>query len=403
MLKSIVSYNPLGKKLLVLEHALQEDSIAILGLEARQKKGELDVVKNFISRNSTELIGTVKNLQNAKLVITGTNILTKEIQITGTDNEILSEAYPNLNLDDFYYQILKTPAKSFIAVCRKQYVASVIEHYQKEGISITDIALGNIKIAALTSFFSNSELESYSASIKIENEEIASIVSRKNDVNENYQFDDISIPNTHTLPLAMLIDSFSNQAKITGNIEEKNVELKNQYTTSQFFKKTLQYGIGFLLIALLINFFIFNSKYKTWQGLQEELQVYTTQKESIKKQKSIVDKKETIVNSIMTTGFSKSSYYIDQIIQLLPTTIILKSFTYQPVAKTIRADKAITIKKNQIFITGNSSEKESFTAWLNTVEELSFVNNVTIISYGVDKKNTSSFEVTINLTDDTAQ
>ncbi len=404
MLNKLASYNPKGKTFLALEHYSEHDnSLSILGLEILLKKEELDITRKFKADSFQELAGHIKNVQKIKLVITDDNVLTKEVSNTGKDIEILSEAYPNLNLDDFYYQILNTSRKSFVTVCRKRYVDAIIQNYRQEKIIITEISLGNLKMAALVPYIQKEDILSHTSTIQFQDKEVFSILARINHDVQDYTIEGFAISSIYTLPLAIVLNSFSDQTRVFGNIDGKNQQLQNEYKESLFFKKALQYGVGFLLMTLLINFFVFNAQYQKWQNLQEEIQVYTTQNESIKKQQSIVNTKEAIVHSILTTGFSKSSFYIDQIIRPQPTTVLLNSFTYQPETKTIRSDKPIWIKNNVISITGNSVDKAGFTIWLNTIEDLDFVDTVTIIHYGMDKKNTSSFEITINLAHDTTK
>ncbi|KAA1247608.1 hypothetical protein [Aquimarina sp. RZ0] len=400
MLKSLLSYNPIGKTFFSFEQSEQDDHTTILGMEVLQKKDELDVIQNFIVHDITAIAVITKTAVKANLIITDSNVLTKEVFVTASDQEVLSEAYPNLNLDDFYYQILKTTTRSFVAVCRKAYVDTVITQYKKANISITTIDLGILKTTALLSYISDAEVMTYTSVITLDTNEVIAIGVNHGDT-QNYTIDTITIPSTHTLPFAAILDTVTNQTRISGNIEDKNLELKHQYKESQFFKKTLQYSVTFLLISLLINFFIFNSKYKSWQGLQEEQQIYTTQKERIKKQQFIVSTKEAIVTSIVHTGFSRSSFYVDQIIQSQPETVLLTTFIYQPVTKTMRNDKPISFKKNTITITGDSTDKLSFTTWLNRIESLEYVQGVTIINYGLSTKNTADFEIAINLIDDT--
>ncbi|MHA7057061.1 hypothetical protein ACWGOQ_0007570 [Aquimarina sp. M1] len=392
-------YKLLKKKSFAFEHSEQENNLVILGIEVQQNNDELDIIQDFVVDDIGNISEYCKSSIRANLVITDSKILSKEVHTTGTDQEILADAYPNVDLDDFYYQILKTDTKSFVALCRKQYIHSLVDAYKKVNILITKIDLGNLTTSSLLSYLSNTELITYTAVIKNDQEKILSIQPHQ-DVKEDYKIGTTTISSTHTLPFSCILDTISGQSAISGNTEEKNIELFNVYKESLFFKNTLQYGISFLLISLLINFFVFNSSYKTWQGLQEEEQIYAIQKEHIKKRKSTVHTKEAIVTSILTTGFSKSSYYIDQIIQSLPSTVILKSFSYQPIGKTIRDDKPIMIKKNTLLITGNSSDKAAFTAWVDTIEDVSFVQTTTI-NYGWDQKNTSAFELAILLINDT--
>lgn len=397
---SFKKYNPIKKSFFAFEHSEQENVPVILGIEVTQKNEELDVTQYFNVNDLAKISDHIKSSIKANLIITDSNVLNKEVNTIGTDQEILAEAYPNLDINDFYYQILKTSQKSFVAICRKEYVHAIIDQYKKVNILITTVDLGSFKVSSLLSYFKDATLLTHNSSIKSSSEEIFSIHNDNCD-KEEYIIDTLKIPSTYILPFASILYTVTNQSIITGNIEEKNTELISTYKETQFFKKTLQYGIVFLLISLLINFFIFNSKYKTLQNLQEEQQVYATQKENIEKQQSIVSTKEGIVNSIITTGFSKSSYFVDQITQLQPSTVILKSLNYQPLAKTIRNDKPLTIKNKTILITGDSSDKTSFTNWINKIESLYFVNQVTIVNYGLDKKNISLFEIAINLTDDT--
>lgn len=400
MLASLRSYHPMGKTFFAFEHAAQEEDTIILGIEVKQKKDELDLIQHFTVTDLSEISDTLKTTIAANLSITDSNVLCKTISQTGTDQDLLSEAYPNLTLDDFYYQILRTATKSFVAVCRKAYVDGVVSQYKDVNINCIAVDLGVLRTSSLTDYISSTTIQTYNSSLEIIDKEIATMLSSTG-TSENYSIDSITLPSTHTVPFAIVLARVSNQTNISGNIEEKNTELRQAYKDSQFFKKTLQFGIAFLLIALLINFFVFNSSYKNLQNLQEEQQIFTTQKELIKQQQSIVTTKEAIVNSIANTGFSKSSLYIHQIIQSQPGSILLTSFAYQPITKTIRNDKPIVFEEKTIQITGNSIDELSFTNWLHGIESLPYVSAVKIVSYGLTKKNTAGFEIVINLIDDT--
>ncbi len=396
MANLLSSYNPIRKTLVSIEYSIQEGKPILFGLELVQKKGELDINQTFTLKQPEELSKFSKTT-HLSLVITDDNVLSKEVQQTGIDAEIVAEAFPNLNLNDFYYQILRSTSSSFIAVCRKEYVETCIEKFQKAGNIITTVSLGVLKMTALSRYAQDTPLKSYTAEVGFSNEELISIISKREHIEERHNIEGLIFPTTHTLPLAVILDIVFNTGKISGNLETRNQELQKRYKETRFFKNTLQFGIGFLLITLLINFFVFNENYKKWQGLQEELQVYTTQKEQITKKQAEVNTKEALVQSILTTGFSKSSYYTDQIVQAQPATVLLTSFIYQPLIKPIRKDKHIELSENMISIAGKSTDKTQFTAWLRTMENMSYIGTVTIIQYGLDKKNTSDFELTLKI------
>ncbi len=395
MLETLSTYLPLKKTLLALEHTKHDDKSIIYGVEVVQKKGELDISNTLTVTYEDNIAALVDKITQVSVVINDDQILSKEVSNIGTDAEIVTEAFPNLNLNDFYYQILRTTHTSFIAVCRKQYVETVIKAYQKESIKITNISLGTLKMTSLSSFAERSTVCCSTVEVSYTNGEVSSIDIKGNSSQEHYTIEGLTFSSTHALPLSVVVDKVIGTSTISGNIEIKNQELQKNYNESRFFKNTLQFGVGFLLVTLLINFFVFNANYKKWQGLQEELQVYTKQQQLIKNKQANVHTKEALVQSILTTGFSKSSYAIDQIIQALPNTVVLTTFAYQPLEKPIRKDKTIALKAGVISIKGKSTDKELFTTWLRTIEKLSFVETVTIAQYGLDKKNTSDFELMI--------
>ncbi|MEW7280940.1 hypothetical protein ABW636_20295 [Aquimarina sp. 2201CG1-2-11] len=397
---ALSTYIPFSTSILSLEYSTYDGASSYIGLDVQQRKGELDVNQIFTAQTTKELTNFIPSQKSIHLVITDDQVLSKEVQHTGTDNEIVSEAFPNLNLTDFYFQILRTEDKSFIAVCRKAHIEDMIDTLKKDNIMTTSVSLGGLKSIALVPYVAGERLLSYTEEIHFGTNTIHTILPKKENINEEYAIEGLTFPATHTLPLAVALDTFSVSDAISGNISSLNEELTRKHKESRFFKNALQIGIGTILITLLINFFVFNSNYKKWQGLQEELQVYTTQKEQITKKQSEVATKEALVQSILTTGFSKSSLYIDQIINILPTSIRLTSLDYQPLLKPVRKNKFIELQKNYISITGKSIDKESFTIWLRTIENLSFIDVVTITKYGLDKQNTSDFELTLTIKSD---
>ncbi len=400
MLELLSSYRPFKKRIFALEHSKQDQGATILGLELVQKKDELDIEQTFAVNQPSELDELVKTSIPLSLVITDDQILSKKVANTGTDTEVLREAFPNLNLNDFYYEILRTSTTSFISVCRKQYVENLISTYQKASLKIASVYLGSLKMNALSQYANDDKLYSNNSDVSFVNNEINTISKNSSHTTEQYNIDGLNLSSEHMLPLAVALDEVLNTETISGNVTSRNVELYKDFKEASFFKNALQIGVGFLLITLLINFFVFNTKYKKLQGLQDELQVYTTQQKQIESKQSEVNIKDALVQSILATGFSKSSYYVDQIIQKLPETAVLSSFVYQPLGKPIRKDKNIDLKSNMISVTGTSSDKEQFTSWLRTVEKLPFVDTVTIIQYGEDKKNNSDFEIMLTITSD---
>ncbi|WP_152537376.1 hypothetical protein [Aquimarina pacifica] len=379
----------------MLEYSQQSGKPVLIGVELEQKSGELNIKEMQTAEEIGELSQFLKG-KSIRLVITSDQVLSKKVSHTGSDAEIIAEAFPNFNGNEFYYQILRSAETSFIAVCRKEYVDKQVQKFKNDGVLITEISLGALKMVALSGYVGDVDVYSNTSKVTFYTDEIVSILSKnENEPEEEYDIEGLIFSSRYTLPISLGLTSVLQNDLISGNIDDENSILKKRYSEVRFFKSGLQLGLGFLLIALLVNFFIFNGKYKKWQSLQEELQVYTSQKQLIDKKVKEVGSKEALVKSIQTTGFSKSSNYINQITQIQPKTVLLNVFTYQPLKKPIRKDKLVDLQKDIISIAGQSTDKVDFTNWLRAIEALSFVESVTIVQYGLHKKQTSDFELTL--------
>ncbi len=401
MLDKLLTYRIFAQSVFTIEHSSIDGATYIVGVEALCKRGEFEIVQNFKVSYVEALLEYVKKGTSVNLVITDDQVLKKTVATTGTAIEVLSSAYPNLDLSNFYYEVLQTSTKAFVAICRKSHIDTVIKNYKKIGIQITGFSLGNLQAGYVAAYQEEKEFRTLTASITLNGDDVSSIVANNTNTIDQYLFGDTTVASQFVLSLALVFKKMGVVVPITGNLEAKVLLLSKEFKEQQFFKNTLIGGIGLLLGVLLINFFVFSSSYSRWQQLQEQQQVYTAQKKQLETQIKKVKNKEIIVASLVNTGFSKSSWYTDQLIQMQPITVILENLSYQPIKKTPRKDKPLLVKKDIITVSGNSTVKEDFTNWLQQLEQLDFVKKVLIIKYGTLKGATAAFEIQLELIDET--
>lgn len=384
---------------LVIEHTSYQDDLMCLGLQLKQQQGELDVVDKFTTKTIPEIAQKGFSGKKTYLVLTDDQVLTKDVEINDGDQEVLSEAFPNLDLEDFYYQIQRSGNKSFVAISRKQYVDEVVEQYREQKIEITQVFLGNAVMQVLTPFFKNEEAYTLQHQMIYDENALVSIVNHEQS-KMHYELEELLLPGKYLIVFATAFYTLTDGSS-SGGLEAKNEQLQKGFKEKKLFKNLITYGIGFLFLSLLINFFVFNSTYKKVQSLQEQQQVYTSQQERIEKKQQVVKSKEEIVNSIVNTGFSKSSWYLDQIIQAQPETVLLTAFEFQPLKKTLRKGKPVIVNDNEILVSGITKDKDRFTSWVQRIEQLDFVKDVTIAHYGMEKKGNTTFEIIIKKRHDT--
>ncbi|RZS92315.1 hypothetical protein [Aquimarina brevivitae] len=392
--------NILKKKYTAVAYTRRPEGTPIgIGVQIQLKKDEVDITDTFIFEAKDIAAKHLKG-QEIELIIDDDNILSKSVTSNDDDQDSVAQTYPNLNTEDFYVQVLRTADNAFVAVCRKSYVNELIAHFAEFGVAVTAVHLGALQLAVLGKHLNETTVASYNKIALFDNEELVTLQPQELKAEKIYRLQGMYLDATYALPFATLLNGLTQQIEFSGNLIEKNQALAKETKEKNFFKKALQFGLGALLLALTINFLMFNAKYKKSQALQEELQVITSQTKSSKQQQEAVAKKEAIVTSILNTGYSKSSWYTDQVIKRLPTTIQLNSFNYQPLLRTIRPDKSITVQNNTIEISGSTIDKESFTSWLHQIEQLAFVDQLITKEYSENSTNKASFAIEIRIKDD---
>ena len=159
MTDSILSYLTFGNTYCSIEHIVDADeTIDIRILTATKKNGEFHIQKS-IFENDIEIISTeIDKNQHCFLNISGGQVLIKVTSISGNDTKIIGSAFPNIDLNDFYYQILKTSSQNFVALCRKDYIRSILKIYATNKIEVIGCSLGFFTIQNLTNFLQEEDI-----------------------------------------------------------------------------------------------------------------------------------------------------------------------------------------------------------------------------------------------------
>ena len=104
-----------------------------------------------------------------------------------------------------------------------------------------------------------------------------------------------------------------------------------------------------------------------------------------------------MVNDVLKNSSSKSSFYVNDIINGLPDHILLKEFDYQPLLKRIREDKPIENQKNTIHISGLTYKQVLFSQWISLLENKPWIGSVNILSFEDSNSKASSFMIRLNM------
>ncbi len=398
MRSGIQSYWNYGTTFCSTEIASVSGEEKLFAVTAKKKKDEFKELDFIESSSFSELSTKLPKHQHAYLIVNTNKVLLKETSFESNNKKVLSRAFPGLALSDFYYEILRTPAKCFIAVCRKDYIDAILKEAELQKIAIIGFSLGFSSISNLVPIIDEDEIYTSRHQFYIQNTSIASF-SEKTGSGHTYTIEDIHVSSNHLLALSGLFNYIKNEERLT-NFNKENKHLKELQGQKAFFKKGLAAGIGILLVLLLINFLFFSSYYNRQQVLSQEVQLLQAQKETFAARINEIEAKEQVVTNILTSGNSKSSFYLNRIVAERPASILFSAIQFQPLGRAIRPDKKIEYEAGKITVAGESNDRTAFSKWIETLEQKDWIKAVTVISYGATNSRVAEFEISIHIKND---
>lgn len=400
MLEHIKTYFKYGNRFCGIEHASQNGKDIYFITQLKKNKNSLDLENTYEELSIEKVISTLPKKQHISLIINDDNVLTKQIKSLEVDGlKLVYKVFSNINLDDFYYEIIKQHNNQFVSICRKVYVDDLIDKYKKHGFSLIDITLGNAIISGISDFLKSEEITPSNANILFENQTITTIEKTEIENTTNYNVNGLEITNNYLLSCSGALNTLIKTYNPTTNFDELKTSLKYDYVQSRFYTLSLKSGLVLILTILLINFFIFNHYFNEVKTLEQTSQVNQTTKQKIIKLSENVSKSQKMVEDMLKSSVSKSSFFINAIVNSLPKSILLSEINYQPLTKNIKKDKDIELKESTIVISGTSNNSKTYSEWITHLESLKWINKVEVENYS-DSKYTSNFSVKIKLTND---
>jgi len=368
-------------------------------LQLKKKKKELIIESKGHFSSLAALLPSLQLQKHLFLVVNNQQVLFKKInEIESRQETIVKKAFPSIKLNDFYYEVLQYESHSFVAICRKEYVDHLIQQYESNGISIVDFSLHNLSIQQIVPFINQNEISTSNATISITDHAVLEIQSQAIKESE-YLINNIKVTNEYVLPLAGIISyvtGYKNNQLGFGELQNK---LQQKQFHKRFFQLSLKVVLGSLFLILLINFMVFSSHRSEINQLDSKLAINTNYKSTLLRLQNSVFKKEKLVKSITSLSSSKTSWYINEIGESTPKSLLLTALNYQPLLKPLRKDKEVLINIHRITVKGISKNNADFTKWIALLKEKKWIKSITILAFGKGKSTTTSFEYQITFTD----
>ena len=400
MKENLLSYFKFGNSFCGVEHSTVNGKEVIYTTKLKRSKKEL-VVDNFFEVDAVkELQKHLKKHTPLFLVLNNDKVLSKHIVSEQQDTiKLVYKAFPNINLDDFYYEILSQEQQHFISLCRKEYVEKIIEVYHILNLHITNISLGHNLLSPISEFLKEEQVFSSNSKITLERHRITQI-EKSETTNETYHINGLKIKNKQLLSFSGALQLLLNTNSIQTNLSDQRDTLKDSYHQTRFFNLFLRTSGLFILALLLVNFFFFNHYFNQVNVLRQLSQVNQSTKTHILSLDKVVSKKQKLVDDLLKSNGSKSSLYINEIVHRIPQSILLSELNYQPLLKRLKPNKEVELNNNTIEISGTSNDSDAFSLWINTLEKLSWTTKIDILNYGSTSSKSSEFKLQLIITNE---
>lgn len=374
-----------GRTHYAIEHIGTNEDVSILVLQVKDQKGELNITETVTTSGVEKIKELFPKLKSANLVVNNNQVLQKTVISNSNlaDSALLNEAFPNIDLNVFYYEITRGLDKAFIYICRKEYVETLIEDYKTKHIFITQWSLGNSSLDSVIPLLNGQgEINSKSSVVEYADGYINSIKSIQSNekVHLSYQIESLEVDGNQINALGTVLRSLGgvDEQRSSSNYISTEEVRQSSFKQHRFYEIGLPAAIGILLLIFLVNFLFYNHYYQEVSMLDEIGDANVLQKQLLAKKDSIVVQKQKLFEDVIESSSSSSSFYIDQVIREMPETILLEQLQYHPILKKIRKGKPIVLEDNIISIRGVTRVNNDISSWISTIENMDFTNKISI-------------------------
>lgn len=364
-------------------------------LQLRHKKGELDVMESKVFATLEELSKSIEHNGVLLLILNTGKVLTKGIpmDISGTPDRLVNQAFPNLDMDLFYFQVLDVPSSRMVSITKKTVVDTLLDELKGHDIFPTHISLGISDIEMVLPFH-GFPIQG-SNFILGEGDENQSLKYIEAPIQDKMDIQGLELPKVHLLGFGSIL-RFLYPANEKHNMIGINSILVNRFKNGRFYQIGLRLGLGFILTILIINFLVFSHYRSLSQDLQGPIDP-EQQAELLKRLKARVLDKEKKLSSILGSNHTEVTKVLDRIGNSIPETVLLEGLDYQPLLRSIQQEKPILLEKGQILISGLTEDKMAFSEWTANLEQTDGIGAIEIQGYEYTNTNTDRFILKIAL------
>lgn len=400
MVKKIIKHITEGSIFAGLEVNTSDNGDIYFFLEIKKLKDELVISKSLILNNLEDIKLHVNRTTPLFLCFNNDSILTKQLSNPSISAEaaLVNEAFPNIEIKTFYWEIIQKAKNSVVSISRKEFVDSVLLKLSQIKLIPFQISLGISGIEEILQYTDVELLYLNSQNLKLNNGDIIEIESDIDNQEVFYKISELKLSNFNLLILGQILSHLNGSKRFT-NFSDQNKKLNSNVKNERIFDVVGKFALAFFAILLLVNFIFYNHYFSKVNDLQTNLLASDSQKENLIKLENTIKIKQEKINTISNSSNSKSTYYLDIIAQSIPKSILLNRLDYQPLTKNIQNNKPIFIDKKIIILSGLSNDNNEFSKWIEILEKNDWIASIETLDFDFVNDSSSEFSIEIKTND----
>lgn len=354
-------------------------------------------LKSFGAAEIGELKSKTRR-KNIQLNISGKQVLFKRITLNDNadENSIISKVIPAGRASDFYFQLCSIGEDTWCAVVRKELLNSILEQFSEHKLNVIQVSLGPLNSGLFKDIIDEGTLLTSSSEISTLDGKLT-IVKRPSANEANQVIDGKTVSNYHVNAFASALEYHMETDIAYGALPE----VEHNWSESRYDQMKLILGGIFgiaMAVILLTNFFLRTSYEQALDDLslvnaqsEESYQQLTTRQAELTGKKNLL-----IQNGMDKPGLT--SYISDRIASTIPDGINLLQMDIHPLEKNLKDGDRSAFLGSRVLITGIAPKSTSLNKWTVLLDELDFIEEVTINNYSQgDRENPGIFDLMIEL------
>lgn len=364
-------------------------------LKLKRTKGELEFKASFSTDVLADLASHIDPKKSLWLQINTSRVLNKPLQGEPSTSmeQWVKTAFPNLDLEQFYYQVLDWQELPLVSMAKRSVVEEHLAELKEHGWVPKGVSLGIAGLSPCMGFL-EPPIRGSNFGIASLGDGSWSLSPKALDGHHKIDLQGLVLPSVHLLSFSHVLGQIQG-FEPKSNLKGLNVELDNIDKNKQFFQSALQWGLGFFLFLLLVNFMVF-SHYRAKTSVAEVPIDPEQQAALLRQVRERVESKEKKLQALLGSSNTRTSYHLDKIAGELPKSILLDEMTYQPLARPIQPDKPVSIGTDQLVISGQTNNKEEFSKWTTLLESMDWVRELEIERYEYTSSTVDNFNLKLH-------